>query len=76
MQILSLKKFLSFFSFDKFSPKIVLEMCRYGYLSLDDMKTRVSAVREYGIPIDVAYADIDYMDRYKDFTIGKVSDLH
>lgn len=25
-----------------------------------------------GIPVDTVVADIDYMDRYKDFTIGKV----
>ncbi|GMT14982.1 hypothetical protein PFISCL1PPCAC_6279 [Pristionchus fissidentatus] len=47
------------------------QMCRYGYKSLQDMKDRVAAVRSYNIPFDVAYADIDYMERYKDFTTGK-----
>ncbi|KAF8386223.1 hypothetical protein PRIPAC_75365 [Pristionchus pacificus] len=46
------------------------QLCRYGYKSLDDMKSRVDAVRGYKIPFDVAYSDIDYMDRSKDFTIG------
>lgn len=47
-----------------------LQLCRYGYKSLQDMKDRVDAVRNYQIPFDVAYADIDYMERYKDFTVG------
>ncbi|GMS93692.1 hypothetical protein PENTCL1PPCAC_15867, partial [Pristionchus entomophagus] len=46
------------------------QLCRYGYTSLQDMKDRVAAVRSYQIPFDVAYADIDYMERYKDFTVG------
>ncbi|GMT05246.1 hypothetical protein PENTCL1PPCAC_30639 [Pristionchus entomophagus] len=47
------------------------QLCRYGYKSLDDMKERVAAVRGYQIAFDVAYADIDYMERNKDFTIGQ-----
>ncbi|GMR46246.1 hypothetical protein PMAYCL1PPCAC_16441, partial [Pristionchus mayeri] len=46
------------------------QLCRWGYTSLQDMKDRVDAVRSYQIPFDVAYADIDYMERYKDFTVG------
>lgn len=36
------------------------------------MKETVARVRSYQIPFDVTYADIDHMDRYKDFTLGKV----
>ncbi|GMR51809.1 hypothetical protein PMAYCL1PPCAC_22004 [Pristionchus mayeri] len=46
------------------------QLSRYGYANLEDMKTRVEAVRNYSIPFDVAYADIEYMDRNKDFIIG------
>ena len=49
-----------------------MQLCRYGYTSLQDMKNRVDAVRSYSIPFDVAYADIDYMARFKDFTIDGV----
>ena len=37
------------------------------------MKTVVEGVRDYGIPYDVQYADIDYMDRQLDFTIDPIS---
>lgn len=36
------------------------------------MKETVDRIQNASIPIDIAYADIDYMERYKDFTIGKV----
>ncbi|EGT43318.1 hypothetical protein CAEBREN_29741 [Caenorhabditis brenneri] len=32
------------------------------------MKQRVGAVRDAGIPLDIAVSDIDYMNRYKDFS--------
>jgi len=32
------------------------------------MEDTIWRIRNAKIPIDVAYADIDYMDRYKDFT--------
>ncbi|EGT52649.1 hypothetical protein CAEBREN_12391 [Caenorhabditis brenneri] len=46
------------------------QLSRYGYKGLDEMKTRIQAVRDAGIPIDIGVADIDYMQRYKDFTTG------
>ncbi|CAB3404386.1 unnamed protein product [Caenorhabditis bovis] len=47
------------------------QLSRYGYKGLAEMKERIQAVRDKGIPIDIGVADIDYMDRYKDFTTGK-----
>ncbi|VIO86322.1 Uncharacterized protein BM_BM5229 [Brugia malayi] len=47
------------------------QFCRYGYNSLIEMKDTIERIRNASIPIDIAYADIDYMQRYKDFTIGK-----
>ncbi|VDK71935.1 unnamed protein product [Litomosoides sigmodontis] len=47
------------------------QFCRYGYKSLTEMKQTIESIQNASIPIDVAYADIDYMERYKDFTIGK-----
>uniref|UniRef100_A0A8R1HPV8 P-type domain-containing protein n=1 Tax=Caenorhabditis japonica TaxID=281687 RepID=A0A8R1HPV8_CAEJA len=46
------------------------QLSRYGYKGLAEMKTRIQAVRDAGIPIDIGVADIDYMQRYKDFTTG------
>ncbi|CAD6192212.1 unnamed protein product [Caenorhabditis auriculariae] len=46
------------------------QLSRYGYKNLDEMKARIDGVRKDNIPIDIAVADIDYMDRYKDFTTG------
>lgn len=50
-----------------------VQLCRFGYKSLDEVKKTIKRVRDHGIPIDVSYADIDYMDHYKDFTLGDVS---
>lgn len=46
------------------------QLSRYGYKGLAEMKARIEAVRDYSIPIDTGVADIDYMQRYKDFTTG------
>uniref|UniRef100_A0A183CCT4 P-type domain-containing protein n=1 Tax=Globodera pallida TaxID=36090 RepID=A0A183CCT4_GLOPA len=43
-------------------------LCRWGYRSAEDAKNTVQRVRDAKIPFDVQYADIDYMERYKDFT--------
>ncbi|VDN23045.1 unnamed protein product, partial [Gongylonema pulchrum] len=51
------------------------QLCRFGYTGLDEMKAVVSRVQKVGVPLDVVYADIDYMERYTDFTVGKVREL-
>nr|KAG5714023.1 hypothetical protein BaRGS_020351 [Batillaria attramentaria] len=45
------------------------QMCKYGYNTLANMQRAVSETQQYGIPLDVQYADIDYMDARKDFTV-------
>uniref|UniRef100_A0AC35U578 P-type domain-containing protein n=1 Tax=Rhabditophanes sp. KR3021 TaxID=114890 RepID=A0AC35U578_9BILA len=47
------------------------QMCRYGFKNLQEIKDVVSGMQKAAIPFDVIYSDIDYMDRYKDFTIGQ-----
>uniref|UniRef100_A0A0N5AKZ6 P-type domain-containing protein n=1 Tax=Syphacia muris TaxID=451379 RepID=A0A0N5AKZ6_9BILA len=46
------------------------QLCRWGYTSLDDMKDAVQRTISKNIPLDVPYADIDYMNKYEDFTEG------
>ena len=49
------------------------QLCRWGYQNLTDMQNIVSRVQTAGVPLDVVYADIDYMSHYEDFTEGDVS---
>ena len=42
--------------------------CRYGFASLDEVKTVVQRYDAAGIPLDTIWLDIDFMDKYKDFT--------
>nr|KAG5714021.1 hypothetical protein BaRGS_020349 [Batillaria attramentaria] len=49
------------------------QMCRYGYNSLANMQTAVSATLNDNIPFDVQYADIDHMDERKDFTVDNAN---
>ena len=46
------------------------QLCRYGYNSLAKVKETVARMRQFDIPQDVQYGDIDYMDRQLDFTIN------
>jgi len=58
--------------------------CRWGYESLDQMKEVQTNFENANIPVETYWNDLDYMDRYLDFTIGKpfdglgdyVDDLH
>ena len=42
--------------------------CKYGYTSLDQIKEVVAGYESAGIPLDTQWADIDYMEAYRDFT--------
>ncbi|CAB3406454.1 unnamed protein product [Caenorhabditis bovis] len=46
------------------------QLCRWGYKSLDNMKAVIARNQALGIPLDVPYADIDYMRGDEDFTEG------
>lgn len=47
------------------------QQSRWGYESADDVREVVSGHHGHGIPLDAVYLDIDYMERYKDFTVDK-----
>ena len=46
-------------------------LCRWGYGSLNGTITVNENMRKYGIPQDVQWNDIEYMDRHLDFTINQ-----
>ncbi|XP_072039745.1 sucrase-isomaltase, intestinal-like [Amphiura filiformis] len=48
------------------------QLCRYGYNSLATMQATVDRNRAAGIPYDIQYGDIDYMDEERDFTYNQV----
>ena len=43
---------------------------RWGYVSQDDIIRCADSYRDAGIPLDMIYLDIDYMDDFKDFTVS------
>ena len=43
---------------------------RWGYRTKEDFRKVAQGYRENHIPLDMIYMDIDYMDSYKDFTLG------
>ena len=47
------------------------QQCRWSYMSADEVCWVVDNYRRRNIPIDAVYLDIDYMERYKDFTVNK-----
>ena len=44
---------------------------RWGYKTKEDFRRVAAGYRENHIPLDMIYMDIDYMDSYKDFTLGE-----
>lgn len=46
-------------------------LCRWGYGSLNGTETVNANMRGYGIPQDVQWNDIEYMDRHLDFTVDQ-----
>ncbi|KAL3992154.1 werner syndrome ATP-dependent helicase [Sarotherodon galilaeus] len=47
------------------------QLCRYGYTNDKEIETLYTEMRTAGIPYDVQYADIDYMERQLDFVLDK-----
>ncbi|XP_072852258.2 sucrase-isomaltase, intestinal isoform X2 [Pogona vitticeps] len=48
-------------------------ICRWDYKDLNDVKAVVERNRAAGIPYDVQYTDIDYMEDAKDFTYDEIN---
>uniref|UniRef100_A0A7N6B035 alpha-glucosidase n=1 Tax=Anabas testudineus TaxID=64144 RepID=A0A7N6B035_ANATE len=48
------------------------QLSRWDYGSLNEVKATVERNRAVGIPYDIQYTDIDYMEEKKDFTYDKV----
>lgn len=44
---------------------------RWGYKTSEEIREVVRRHREQHIPLDSVYLDIDYMERYKDFTVNR-----
>lgn len=44
---------------------------RWGYKTEDDFREIADNYKKLDIPIDSIYMDIDYMERYKDFTVNE-----
>ncbi|VDK50385.1 unnamed protein product [Anisakis simplex] len=67
-----IKQYLALVGYPELPPywSLGFQLSRSGYSDLEEMKTAVANVRNASIPIDVAHADVDYMDMYQDFTIG------
>ncbi|ELK27164.1 Sucrase-isomaltase, intestinal [Myotis davidii] len=49
------------------------QLSRWGYNSIDVLEKTVERLRQYDIPHDVQYGDIDYMERQLDFTYDKAN---
>ena len=48
------------------------QLCRWDYSNITWMKTVNQRNRDAGVPFDVQYADIDYMDAEKVFTVDPI----
>lgn len=44
---------------------------RWGYRTKEDFRKVADGYRKNGIPVDMIYMDIDYMQDYKDFTLNE-----
>ena len=47
------------------------QQSRWSYYSADAVREIIRGYDEAGIPLDCVYLDIDYMERYKNFTVNR-----
>ncbi|CAG2179166.1 unnamed protein product, partial [Oppiella nova] len=47
------------------------QLCRYGYTGTKNLREVIDRNLKAKIPLDTMYIDIDYMDKYEDFTYDK-----
>lgn len=47
------------------------QQSRWGYKTADDIREVAKGYEEADMPLEAVYLDIDYMERYKDFTINE-----
>ncbi|MEO2238234.1 TIM-barrel domain-containing protein [Dorea sp. YH-dor226] len=47
------------------------QQSRWSYMTEDEVREVVDGHHQNGIPLDAVYLDIDYMERYKDFTVNQ-----
>ena len=67
-----IKEFRSIIGRSYVAPKWAFgyQQSRWGYASADDIREVVKGYRNNSIPLDAVYLDIDYMERFKDFTVN------
>ena len=46
---------------------------RWSYMTADEVREVADGYKAAGIPLDMIYLDIDYMEHYKDFTVDESS---